>query len=184
VGPGGLTGQAADNAGFAAPDRGRREAMTCEIRPARPADAARLTAIAFAAKRHWGYPESWIQRWRVSLTISPEYIAANTCFVALRLGEIIGFSALRFDAERMPWVDHVWVLPSTIGSGIGRQLFAACEAEARRTGATRLRVEADPNAEGFYRRMGARTIERRPAAMDGTERFLPIMEKVFADAKT
>jgi len=154
-----------------------------QIVPAKPADAAALTAIAFAAKRHWGYPEAWIQRWRDRLTITPGYIAANPCFVAGREMEheitIVGFSAVHFDAGRVPWIDHMWVLPSAMGEGIGRRLFAACEGEAWRAGASVLKIEADPNAEGFYAQMGARTFAREPAFMDGVERHLPLMEKLL-----
>ena len=39
-------------------------AAAIALRTAVPADAARLTEIAFAAKRHWAYPESWVARWR------------------------------------------------------------------------------------------------------------------------
>ena len=51
-------------------------------RAARLEEAAQLSAIAHAAKRHWGYPEAWIQHWRLTLTITPEYIARNPTFVA------------------------------------------------------------------------------------------------------
>ena len=30
-----------------------------------------LTQIALAAKRHWGYPERWIEIWSSQLTFSP-----------------------------------------------------------------------------------------------------------------
>lgn len=150
------------------------------IERAKPQDLARLTGIAFAAKRHWGYPEAWIQRWSEGLTITRDYIATNPTFVArvAGAGDIAGFSALRFEGTE-PWLDHVWVLPSAMGQGIGRKLFDACETEARRAGALRLNIEADPNAESFYERMGARTIGRRDAAMDGAARFLPLMEKLL-----
>ena len=74
----------------------------------------------------------------------------------------------------------MWVVPAAMRRGIGRALFAACEQEARRRGATRVKIEADPHAEEFYARMGARTIGREPAPMEGVERFLPIMEKALA----
>lgn len=45
--------------------------MSIALRPATPADAAVLTEIAHAAKRHWGYPERWVQLWRAALTITP-----------------------------------------------------------------------------------------------------------------
>ncbi len=143
---------------------------------ATPGLAARLTGIAHAAKRHWGYPEKWIERWREALTITPEYIAANPCFVAIDGDVLVGFSAVRLAADAA-WIDHVWILPAAMGQNVGRSLFEACEAEARRSGATLLKMEADPNAVGFYERMGARTIGRVPASMDEVERSLPLMEK-------
>jgi GNAT superfamily N-acetyltransferase len=148
------------------------------ISRATPDLAARLTEIAHTAKRHWGYPEHWIERWRDALTITPEYVVANPCFVAMSGTDAIGFSALRTAVDAV-WIDHVWVLPDVMGQGLGRRLFEVCEVEARRSGATRLKIEADPNAELFYQRMGAFTVGRAPAPMDGIERFLPLMEKLL-----
>ena len=37
--------------------------MNIEIRRAQPNDAETLTNIAHAAKRHWNYPEHWIERY-------------------------------------------------------------------------------------------------------------------------
>jgi GNAT superfamily N-acetyltransferase len=152
--------------------------MAIEVRKAEPGNAMELTAIAFAAKRHWGYPEAWIQRWRETLTITPDYIANNATFAATDGDAILGFSALRKEAAAL-WIDHLWVLPAAMGRGIGRRLYERCEQEARTAGMIALEIEADPNAEAFYARMGARTVERVPAPMDGVERFLPIMEKVL-----
>jgi len=38
-----------------------------------------------------------------------------------------------------------------------------------------LGIEADPNAEGFYRRMGARRVGEIVYALDGRERVLPLL---------
>jgi GNAT superfamily N-acetyltransferase len=151
---------------------------TIAIEPADSGQADLLTGIACAAKRYWGYPDAWIDRWRDALTITPAYIAANACFVARTEKDLIGFSAIRF-APDGPWIDHLWVLPAWIGRRVGRQLFAACEECARQRGATVVRIESDPHAEEFYRRMGARTVARLPAPMDGVDRHLPVMEKAL-----
>src|SRR5438128_97160 len=42
---------------------------------ARSTDAAKLSAIARAAKAHWGYPAHWLERWCEQLTITAEFIA-------------------------------------------------------------------------------------------------------------
>ena len=42
--------------------------MELHVRRAMPDEAEALTEIAHAAKRHWGYPENWIERWKANLT--------------------------------------------------------------------------------------------------------------------
>ncbi|MEY2504354.1 MAG: hypothetical protein QOG27_634, partial [Verrucomicrobiota bacterium] len=53
-----------------------------QIVRAKPEDAEILTEIAQAAKRHWGYPESWMVAWRDVLTMRRDFIAANVAYVA------------------------------------------------------------------------------------------------------
>lgn len=143
-----------------------------------PEDAAVLTGVAFAAKRHWGYPESWIHRWTDMLTVTPDYLETNPAFGASVDGTIAGFYALQFHATEAQ-LDHLWVLPPAMRRGLGRALFEHAEKTAREAGATTLKIEGDPHAEGFYHRMGAVVYGQRAAPMDGQERFLPLLKKVL-----
>jgi GNAT superfamily N-acetyltransferase len=145
---------------------------------AKPADAVTLTGIAISAKAHWGYPATWMRQWTAALTITPEYIVEHPTYAAIRGGRIVGFYALCVKRGEA-WLDHLWVLPTAIKSGIGRALFGHAAKVARTGGAVRLKIESDPNAEGFYQRMGARTIGRQRAPVDGHERFLPLLEKTL-----
>src|SRR2546425_12745676 len=70
------------------------------ITRARPDDAATLTEIAFAAKRHWGYPKAWIESWRDVLTVRPEFIAGHETYAAIDEGRAVGFHALGRKGER------------------------------------------------------------------------------------
>ncbi len=151
------------------------------ISRARSADAARLTRIAFAAKRTWGYPQAWIQQWAGTLTITPAYLRRHPTFCA-RVGKsIAGFCALKL-GRTLAAVDHLWVAPEHAGRGIGRALFQHGETRAREAGARKLTIESDPHAEDFYRRMGARRVGRRAAPIGGVKRFLPLLEKKLAPA--
>ena len=51
-----------------------------EIVRASPDHARIPTRIAFAAKRHWGYPERWIKYWSDGLTIAPEFARNNEVY--------------------------------------------------------------------------------------------------------
>ena len=150
-------------------------AMNIEIRRAQPNDAETLTTIAHAAKRHWNYPEHWIEQWQLDLTITPEFISENEVFVALVNREIVGCCALVV-SESLAEIEHMWLKPEHMGTGIGKALFEHARDRAGERGARVLELSADPNAEGFYQRMGAQRIGEIPAGMSGREdRVLPRM---------
>ena len=144
-----------------------------QIIRARPTQARALTRIAFAAKRYWGYPESWIQSWSGVLTVEPEFISAHEVYVAMAGRRTVGFYSLKLeDAEIL--LEHLWVLPEMMRQGIGRALFAHAVGRVKALGHASLRIEADPNATGFYERVGARRIGARITEMEGQNRELPL----------
>jgi len=143
-----------------------------QIVRAKPEDADGLTEIAHAAKRHWGYPERWIQSWRDILTMHPEFIAANLTYTAVENGRAIGFYLLTTESDGLH-LDHLWIIPHAMGRGIGRALFEHAAKQARRLGFQAIKIEADPNAEGFYTRVGARRVGVNLTSIEGQRRELP-----------
>lgn len=145
------------------------------IERASPEQAEQLSVIAFAAKAYWNYPERWMELWRPQLTFSPQSIEANESWVAHSDGKLLGFYTLR-DKGGNAWIEDLWVLPEWIGKGIGKRLFSHAVELARQRGYQLLRLEADPNAAGFYEKMGMHKIGERRSEVDGQSRILPIME--------
>ena len=143
-----------------------------KIRKASTEDAASLTAIAQDAKRHWGYPEHWITHWQDDLTISPDFVAANHVYVAEREGELLGFYALIVRKDKAE-LDHLWVAPAHIGTGVGKELFIHAMQFAARRNISEVGISSDPNAEGFYQKMGAHRIGETVSEIDGQPRTLP-----------
>jgi GNAT superfamily N-acetyltransferase len=145
-----------------------------QIVRAQPQEAESLTAIAHAAKRHWGYPERWIESWRDILTMRPEFIAANVAYSAMEEGRAVGFYLLTTESDGIH-LDHLWIVPPAMGRGIGRALFEHAAGQARLLGHKTLKIEADPNAEGFYARMGARRVGEAVTEIEGRRRELPLL---------
>jgi GNAT superfamily N-acetyltransferase len=143
------------------------------IRRAGPADAGTLTAIAHAAKRHWDYPADWMAGWDSTLTLRTDDLERLDVFVIEVGGRVTGFSATRPGAPRWA-LEHLWVAPDAMGRGLGRRLVAHALARATAAGAVGLDIESDPNAEGFYARLGARRIGWTAAPVPGeADRCLP-----------
>jgi len=145
------------------------------IRPVVTQEADTLTQIAIAAKRHWGYPEHWMEMWKPQLTFNPDYFERNESWVAELNNAPIAFYTL-IPKEGNAWIDNLWVSPEFIGQGIGRSLFLHALELAVERGYKKVQLEADPNAAGFYERMGMKKIGERVSEVDGQPRILPIME--------
>jgi len=152
-----------------------------QIVRAKPEDADALTKIAHAAKRHWGYPEHWIESWRDTLTMRAEFIASNVTYSAMEDAGAAGFYVLTDEGDGLH-LDHLWIAPHAMGRGIGRALFEHALAQTTKLGHRTLKIEADPNAEGFYSRMGARRVGANVTTIDGERRELPLLLYDLDDA--
>jgi len=149
--------------------------VSLEIRISTSNQAESLTQIAFTAKRHWGYPERWIQFWSPILTITPEFIERNETYVAFLDDVPVGFCAISTEDKKAS-VEHLWVLPEYIGKGIGVDLFKYMLSKCRGMRVKVLEIESDPNAQGFYENMGANRVGEVVGEVDGKQRVLPLLE--------
>ncbi len=141
-----------------------------EWRPLQPEDAAACTELAFKSKRGWGYPEEWIELWRDGLTVTPEFIRNSWSLATFdeTSGQLAGFVAVICDGVEAE-VEHLWIDPSRQGSGLGRKLFEAALAYARDSQCGNLIVISDPNALGFYEKMGGQAAGSVPSMPVGRE---------------
>lgn len=144
------------------------------IRPARREETGLLSDLAMRSKGHWGYDSDFLEACRAELTVDPGRLDTESVWVACQDDLVLGFSALRVD-EREAELTDLFVDPDHMGSGVGRGLWDHTVEQARSGGALRLRIEADPNAEGWYLRRGVVRIGETPSgSIPG--RNLPLLE--------
>jgi GNAT superfamily N-acetyltransferase len=125
------------------------------IRPARPDEVERLREIAIAAKTYWGYDVDRVRDWAAAGDFSAEGFRGQEVFVAEVDGDITGWGSLIPKGE-ICWLEDLWIDPPSIGTGIGSRLFRHAQEIATQLGAGRMEWEAEPNAVGFYEKMGGR----------------------------
>jgi GNAT superfamily N-acetyltransferase len=138
---------------------------------ARPSELDALSALARRSKAHWGYPADWLQEWGPQLTLSRVDLETREVFVARGPDRPVGFYSLAF-GERAE-LEHLWMDPRFMGRGLGRRLLEHAVARTALRGYPNLQIDADPNAESFYVRMGAIRVGWVPAPVAGTARLLP-----------
>jgi len=86
-----------------------------------------------------------------------ETLERLTLFVAEADARAIAWASVEPRGEAA-WLADLWVEPAWIGKGVGTALFRRAADHAREGGAQVLEWEAEPNALGFYEKMGARRL--------------------------
>jgi GNAT superfamily N-acetyltransferase len=155
-------------------------AVELTIRPARPGEAAILTALCIRSKAHWGYDSSFMEAAERLLRIGESEIGAGGVLVALTADMPCGVVAL-VPLRRPQWCElsHLFVAPESHGRGIGRALFEAAIALAAAWGAGYVSILSDPNAAAFYAKLGARRCGEAPSGVT-RNRMLPLFEFAVA----
>ncbi len=139
-----------------------------------------LGAIAFESKAYWGYGPALMAGWREDLVPRLEPMDRRPAFVAERAGVVAGFGQVVLEGD-VPELAHLWVRPAFIGRGIGRALLDHATAMLLGRGYARMRIDADPNAEAFYRHCGARRAGVVAAPIAGEpDRVRPQMTLILA----
>ena len=137
------------------------------FRNALPNEADVLTKLTLDSKKYWGYPEEWIAIWTDELTVHPKYIEKNMVVVAEEDKELLGYiSVIEHNTKHVVkvgeysisggfFLDNLFISPSHINKGIGRKLSEIAFDWCRERQIKLLHVYSDPNAKGFYVKMGA-----------------------------
>lgn len=151
--------------------------MNIKIRRAEDNESDILTSISFAAKRYWKYPEEYFDVWEDELTITPDYINQNEVHVAKVDGKAVGFISIvevkndfhvkEFLIRKGFWLDHIFVHPSFIGKRVGYELIFFAKELCRGKNIGCLYILSDPNAKGFYDKIGTQFIREVPSSIKG-----------------
>ncbi len=126
------------------------------LRAAGPDDCEALTALAVGAKAVWGYSAEFLEQTHDDMAITAERLTREVVLLIEQAGKPLGVAALGRDDEDSDAgeLTLAFVDPAAQGRGVGAILVERSIALAREAGFQRLTVVSDPNAEGFYRRMG------------------------------
>ena len=134
-----------------------------------------LSALAIRSKAHWDYTAEQLAVFREELMLDAGDLRYG--YVLEEPGEMLGFYTLRSQRSEPLELAHLFVEPDQLRAGCGALLLAHAVETARALGRSTLRVQSDPNAEGFYTRFGFAKRRDIPSSIPG--RTLPLMERVL-----
>jgi len=127
------------------------------IRDALPAEAAALAALQRRSSDVW-------EEYRAALAANPDAIEPPSQAVAEGRVRVavdasqrrLGFSVVLPVVHGRCELDDLFVEPDSMGLGVGRLLVGDVASRAAAAGASQVDVIANPNALGFYERVGFR----------------------------
>ncbi|OQR56056.1 GNAT family N-acetyltransferase [Bacillus sp. CDB3] len=143
-----------------------------KIRKAALREANELSELALNSKATWNYSEEFILACKEDLTITEEYIKSNFVYILENDNTKVGFfSFLRNDNA----LDFLYMHPRYKGEGYGKILWEFVIEQANELGLKSFTIDSDPNAKGYYLKMGAKLIGETPSTVF-KDRLLPLLK--------
>jgi N-acetylglutamate synthase-like GNAT family acetyltransferase len=128
------------------------------IRRAHEGEDVALTALVLrSVQQTWGYSDEFMAWEPDDIVITPAHLRDMITYVLEVDGQLAGVYVLRGEAPTME-LSRMMIEPEMTRQGLGRIFWDHAVETARRLGVRELTIDSDPNAEGFYQRMGAVTI--------------------------
>lgn len=144
------------------------------LEPLEACELASLNALILRSKAYWGYDEAFMQACKAELEVTVDLLAQNQFVTARVNGNTAGMAEVSI-ASDTAYLEKLFVDPDYMSVGAGRLLFNWAIRAAKKSGASRIVIEADPGAEPFYVKMGAKRVRMTPSgSIPG--RFLPELE--------
>jgi len=158
-----------------------------KIERAQDSDFETLTCIAFAAKKHWNYPDKYFEIWKDELTITKEYIEENIVFKAMNSNIVVGFYSIvenktdllvnEIFVKKGFWLEHIFLRPEYHKMGIGRAMIEHAKAISKNNDISNLMIFSDPFAKGLYDKIGADFLYNSKSSIP--DRLIPVYKLVI-----
>ncbi|KEK22955.1 GNAT family N-acetyltransferase [Bacillus gaemokensis] len=136
-------------------------------------EANELSELALNSKATWDYSEEFILACKEDLTITEKYIKNHYVYILENEGVKIGFFSFQRKEEDV--LDFLYLYPNYKGKGYGEILWRSVVEKAAELGIKSFMIDSDPNAKGYYMKMGAKLIGETPSTVF-KDRVLPLLQ--------
>lgn len=118
-----------------------------------PLEIHRINKIISESKSVWGYDEEYLKAAIPLIQIDSNWISKNKAY-SIYDDELVGF--LGIEVSESSWhLEHLWITPSKMRSGLGKYAVQFMLSEAKTAGIKSIYLFPDPPVEGFYSKVGA-----------------------------
>jgi ribosomal protein S18 acetylase RimI-like enzyme len=125
-----------------------------ETRIATASDLGAIETVVRAAAMVWEEDRPFLEAHPDAIVVPVELVNRGQVRVAVQSDAVVGFSSYVIGDATTWEVEDLFVRPDLMRRGIGRRLLDEMIATAAEAGCTRLEVAANPQALGFYEKLG------------------------------
>lgn len=115
-----------------------------------------------------------MEQWKDELTVTSDDADKKEIYKLVADTILIGYYSYSELKQNTTKLHNMFVEPQFIRQGYGKVLIADFLHRMKREMYSKVTLDADPNAEAFYKKMGFKTVGKLDSTIEG--RFLPIME--------
>ena len=134
----------------------------------------RANRLIFASKSYWNYSGEYLEAAFQLLRIKDIDLEKQFFWCLWEGSVLVGLFSFDETQEAI-LLDHFWIYPHRIGTGCGRHLWNFAIQIAKQQKYRSFQIYSDPQAEGFYLKMGAKRIGEKPSRILSGPIF-PILE--------
>jgi streptomycin 6-kinase len=148
---------------------------TLKIRKATLEDLPELNRVLRSSKGHWGYTEEYLNEFMEKLRVTENRIRNYHNFCVYVDDQYVGFYAFRKIDEHKDELDFFFLDSPYIGKGFGRLMWDSCLDTATKLGIKDFVLNAEPNSEAFYLKLGCKKIDSKASVLSSETRQIPIL---------
>lgn len=151
--------------------------MKINFQPTSSHELEEVNSLIISSRKIWNYDEEYFQKSLPLINVTEEFLLKNDCYSIFGNDEkIVGFIGIEKDENGDFWIEHLWVSPSCLKTGIGKKAIHFILKKYHDLKVEKLFIFPDPPAEGFYEKCGARfTGEKFPSRVKNGPEFFKMV---------
>lgn len=110
---------------------------------------------------HWGYSQEELKKIMNLYSITTDYLKNHLVYLVFEHKKLIGFFSFTQTDLKENELDYFFINHKLIGKGYGKKMWEVCCEHARSVGMQDFLILSNPNAIGFYYKLGAEKVGSR-----------------------
>lgn len=148
--------------------------MHIKFNRAKPIDVDIINNLLRKSKQHWGYDENFINTFMDLYKFTADQITAIKTYLMISEDKVLGMYGFKINTNNELQLDSFFIDPEYIGQGLGKKMWLECINTGLKYNRGSFVIEADPNAEEFYIKMGCYKIREIDSSVQ-KGRLVPIL---------